>query len=87
MTVAIANTVVAAVEWFNVIVLVPHVILRALAVDELNAPTVKLNPFKFNEPEESVYVHVAENANVAFNVTVPAECINDGVVMTPLELL
>jgi hypothetical protein len=53
------------------------------ALLELNAPVLKSKPFRFNVPAVNVYVHVTANVNVAFNVTVPALCTNEGVVIVP----
>ena len=63
--------------------LVPQVILRVLELLELNAPVVKLYPPRFNVPAVNVYIQVATNVNAVPNVTVPAVCTNDGVVIVP----
>jgi len=78
-----SSTVVAAVVWFSVIVLVPNVIDLVLVLLELNAPVVKLNPANANVPAVNVYVQVAANVNDALNVTVLAVCTKDGVVIVP----
>jgi len=87
VAVAISRLIAAAVVVASTILLVPNVILRVLVLVELNVPVVKLYPPKFKVPAVNVYVQVAENANAAPNVTVPAVCTKDGVVITPLELL
>jgi hypothetical protein len=83
VTVPIDRTVVAAVAWFNMMLLVPNAIERVLVLLELNAPTVKSKPFKFNVPAVNVYVPVEPIFKPAPSVTVPAVCVNTGVVNVP----
>jgi hypothetical protein len=72
VAVAIDNTVVVAVGWFNTILPVPKLIERVLELFELNIPVVKVNPAKFNVPLVNVVDAVlSASDNASANVVVP----------------
>jgi len=76
VAVVIASTVLPAVVWANMILLVPNVIdLTPDPVDE-NIPVVRLNPLSTNAPVVNVTVLLVAAAPYALvNVTVPAELL------------
>lgn len=71
VTVAIDNTVVAAVVWANTMLLEPNVTVLAVLPDELNMPVVRSKPLKSNVPLVRVTVPVANNVSVDEKVVVP----------------
>ena len=84
VAVAMDNTVVPAVVCARTILPAPNVIERVFELSELNIPVVNVNPANANVPAVNVYVQVAvANVNAAPNVTVPAVCVNEGVVIVP----
>jgi hypothetical protein len=86
---AISRLVAAAVVVANTILLAPNVILRTLALVELNVPVVKSNPFRFNVPAVSVVIAVAASVNVPPKlVVIPVPLIsNDGNVVLVLLVI
>ena len=79
----------AAVLVLNIILLVPKVILRVLALVELNAPVVKSNPFKFNIPFVNVVTPrvVNVNAEAKLVVILTPLIVNASNVAFPLDVI
>jgi len=87
VTVAILNTVVAAVVCVRLMfpaLALPNAIARVLVLFELNIPVVNVTPSaNVNVPAVKVYVPVTANELDELNVTVPDVCVNNGVVIVP----
>jgi len=75
-TLAMSNTVVAAVVWASTMLFEPNAIARLLLLLELNMPVVNVNPFKVTVPFVSVVVSVAPVVSALPKLQLPPTPLN-----------